>query len=158
MFSHVFYKESYSLNFTRLFYSCCFTLQVSQQKYFLLFTWDFFWAFFFFVGNLKAVMVCGEENILTMSPCCSVTDFTWTQEWVLNKWISSKYPGEGTKGNVVFSSQFHLQGPCLGVVACTGILVCFLIFLLEEKNGWIMCLSVTIFIFKAEGLNLLSTW
>lgn len=63
-------------------------------------------------------MVCGEENILVMSPCCSMTDFTWTQEGVLNGQISPKYSGEGTKGNTFFSSQFHLQGPCLGVIDC----------------------------------------
>lgn len=79
--SYVFYKESDSLSFTRLFYSCWFSLWVSQHKYFLLFTR----GVFFFVGNLKAVMVCGEENMLLMSPCWSMTDFAETQEWVLNK-------------------------------------------------------------------------
>ena len=46
MFSYVFYKVSYSLNFTRLFYSCCFTPRVPQHKYFFIrmrciFCWRF---------------------------------------------------------------------------------------------------------------------
>jgi len=35
---------------------------------------------YFFVGDLKPVTVCGEENMLAMSLRCSMADFTWTQE------------------------------------------------------------------------------
>lgn len=58
-------------------------------------------------------MVCGEENILIMSPCCSMTDFTWTQECVLNRRISPKYSREGTKGNVAFFLPISLAGTML---------------------------------------------